>query len=169
MLIQELNSLPKKRNTPSHYSSHLYNLVILHIFFSIFFKYFILFNIFIHIFPFSLVLIQNLLPSSLFPLPITASSNYPSRHSQVEYTWDMSDCATWNTRGKQVECASTFHVFISRVFHVLMPPIIHVNEPCVFHVLMPPIIHVNKPCVFHVLMALLIHLNKPLFYTDVKV
>ena len=29
-----------------------------------------------------------------------------------------------------------------------MPPIIHVNEPCVFHVLMPPIIHVNEPMFF---------------------
>ena len=55
----------------------------------------------------------------------------------------MSDCATWNKSGKQVEC-----VFISRVFNVLIPPIIHVNEPLVFHVLMTPIIHVYRPRVF---------------------
>ena len=69
----------------------------------------------------------------------------PSRHSHVEYayTWDMSDCATWNTSGKQVS------VFISCIFHVFMLPILHVNEPCVFHVLMPPTIHVNEACVLN--------------------
>ena len=86
---------------------------------------------------------------------------FPSRHSQVEYTWNMSYCATRNTSGKQVECANTFHVFISRVFNVLMTPIIHVNEPRVFHVLMTPIIHVNKPRIFHLLMSPILHFNKP--------
>ena len=75
-------------------------------------------------------------------------------------TWNISDCATWKTSGKQVECANTFHVFISRLFNVLMPPRIHVNEPRVFHLLMTPIIHVNKPRVFQVLMPHLIHMNK---------
>ena len=38
VLIQKLNSLPKKRSTPSYYNSHLYNLVILHISFYHFFQ-----------------------------------------------------------------------------------------------------------------------------------
>ena len=74
----------------------------------------------------------------------------------------MSDCATWNTSGKQVECANTFHVFISRVFNVLMPLIMnHVNEPRVFQVLMTPRIHVNKPRVFYLVMSPILHVNKP--------
>ena len=85
----------------------------------------------------------------------------PSRHSHVEYTWNMSDCAMWNTSGKQVECANTFHLFISRVFNVLMPAIIHVYEPRVYHVLMTPIIHENKPPVFYLLMPPILHVNKP--------
>ena len=51
--------------------------------------------------------------------------------------------------------------FISRVFNVLIPPIIHVSEALVFHVLMTPIIHVNKPSVLHLLMSPTIHVNKP--------
>ena len=79
----------------------------------------------------------------------------------MEYTWNMSDCATWNTSGKHVECANTLHMFISCVFNVLMPPIIHVNEPRVLHVLMSPTIHVNRPHVFQVLLTTIIHVNKP--------
>ena len=95
------------------------------------------------------------------------STNYTQLCSQqaqprgihVEYA---SNCATWNTSGKQVECANTFHVFrhISRVFNVLIPPIIHVNEPRVFHMLMTLIIHENKPCVFNLLMSPKLHVNK---------
>ena len=85
----------------------------------------------------------------------------PSRHSHVEYTWDMSDRATWNKSRKQIENTNLFHLFRSCVFHVLMPPIIHANEPCVFYVLMPPIIPVNEPCVFHLLMPPIIHENEP--------
>ena len=53
------------------------------------------------------------------------------------------------------------HVNEPRVFHVLMTPIIHVNKPHVFQVLMSPIIHVNKPHVFQVLLTPIIHVNKP--------
>ena len=68
----------------------------------------------------------------------------------MEYTWNMSDYATRNTSGKQVECANTFHIFIYIMcFQCVNVTDIHVNEPRVFHVLMTPIIHVNKPRVLN--------------------
>ena len=91
----------------------------------------------------------------------TVVSSYLIPNPAGTATWNMSDCATWNTSGKQVECANLFHVFISCVFNVLIPPIIHVNKPRVFHVLMTPIIHVNKLRVLHLLMSPIIHVNKP--------
>ena len=75
----------------------------------------------------------------------------------VEYEW----LCHMESSGKQVECANTFHVFISRVLSVSFPSIIHVNEPRVFHELMTPMIHVNKPRVFHMFMSPIIHMNKP--------
>ena len=57
------------------------------------------------------------------------------------------------------------HVNEPRVFYVVMSPIIHVNKLCLFHVLMSPMMHMNKLCVFHMLMSPIIHINKPcVFY-----
>ena len=51
MLLQELNSLPKKGSTPSHYSSHLQNLVILQISFFPIFQIHHIFPIFFPFYP----------------------------------------------------------------------------------------------------------------------
>ena len=40
----------------------------------------------------------------------------------------MSDCATRNKSKKEVENINPFHGFISCVFHVIMPPIIHLKK-----------------------------------------
>ena len=80
MLTQKLNSLPKKRSTPSNYNSHLDDLVIFSIFFSssnfLFYQIHYTFQYFPHMLPIFRIIITCVNIDALFPLHITTICNY---------------------------------------------------------------------------------------------